>query len=506
MFFYDSRVSLLQRSLAEAYGSGFGGTSVDQFGLTSDQYFSYTANDVQTISRATTSAWASTSTGSSQAASSSLIDYTNDAVTGSGGNSVAVTSTYQKTHNGKTSISNGTHTYSLSSTQTYAFSQNFATVGGSTLSGTAAATRTQTSTYTTSIVAPTTVYLYGGAFFLQKFYAGRGALPPLRGVQKAFGLTAGLSNGPHPVAGFSGEFAGATDSYSYVPFFSTETISNTIEAGTPPNTSSATLTVSYTSSWEDISATLASSTALFNLSPQAARRRLSGFLDADKTGELFSTYNLNPADLSAVVSFVPIFHHISQPLVFTSMAYGFSVDDSSASAQWIRTASQWSLRLTKANSSTSTTLWATISLSGATASASVNADETVGNSIYVLGPLQPVTYKSAHRISVTLADDNSTADSPHYFYSGVAGTSFSEGSSSRTASVSSTHELGSQASPWLPATYPESSLSFYKPLRGISISTNTATYSDRAGLSIPTFYQNSKWNEAGRNDAVSLGQ
>lgn len=438
------------------------------------------------------SAWASTSTGDTQAASFTTQNYVTDAVAGTSfGDISAVTGTYVKGADGAGRTTS--RSYVLASTQTAIFGQTFAMIGTSPLSGTASATEAGTQTYSTTAAQPGTVFLYGGAANVQLFDAQRGPLPPQRVAGKAFAVThSSLANSAYPLGTISGTFDWISNFY-FRPTFSTST--NFVQ-GYPPN---FTLTLNTTLSYEYFVSTQWSTTGL-TAALSAIRKKYvqSGYIGTAGMDSVYSSFSVSPLGLTNLTLFVPVFPSISSLNIFTRATGGLTLDGSSASAAWTYTGGAWSLRLTKANSSSFSTLYGTIDLTGSNATTTENASAQTGNTTAVLGPIFPATAQGVDEVSITLREAGD-ATRPFFFFSAPIETTFLENSSSLSASSSLVLSLG--------ASYPISSLRAYKKHIGISFSTETTSLRG-AGFSftLPGVWQHSKWNEAGRTDAVSVNQ
>jgi hypothetical protein len=508
MFAYSSHESLAKNFYSEnqTYNDGtdlfqtienyssYGHTYAEEFGGSTRNGL---VNDSLVVSGR--SQWASTHAASTQSASFTTQDYyTNADNSSSAGDGSPVTGTYQKQAAGSASVSS--HKYTLTSTQSTVFSTVFATVGTSSITGSASATTQGTSTYTSTAAQAGTVHLFGDAAMAQLYNADRGWLPPSRLAGRAFAIThSSLSNGPHPAASFSGNFSWVTNFYNKQ---TASTVTNTIVAS-PPN---FTYTKNYTSSYEYFDVTEWTST---QLQPAvSAKRKIyasQGYIFPGASSGVFTSYNLSPAGLSALSLFVSAFPSIYFPRIFTTVVGGLSLDGSSGLARWVYTNSAWSLRLTKTNSSTSTTLWGTISLSGSNATVTDNATASVGNTTAVLGPAIPITHDSAHLVSVSVFRSGTASTGPIYYFSASGGSSFAEVSSSRSDSTAFTLTAGSQTASWAPATFENSILGAYKKNFGASFSTASTTKNDLGlAFTLPSVWVHSKYHEAGRVDPVSV--
>lgn len=490
-------------------------TNVDFTEFKSDGiYFSYASerngniNDTQIVSES--QFWSHSSTGSTQVASSSSRSYYTDGDAGtSAGDPAEVTTTFEKAYDAIGTTSS--RKYTLTSTTTTQFLQIFATVGDGTdttiLSGTASATIAGTitsQTYTTTSPETGTAYLFGSGLYNVLFDAGRGFLPPLRIVGNAIGILDSITNGPISAETFSGTYEKATELYSRK---TAETITNN-STESPPN---FTRSEAYTTSYEYFDITQISSTSL-SPSFTANRKRLKslGYVGTSLGSSIYTTYSATPSGLSDVLEFASIFNSVVQIKIYTESSTLADSDNVSSSLQWIYTNAGWSLKITRAsNTSTSTTLFATISFSGSNETTTSAATHSVGNTTAFLGPILPVTLSSFNEISITLrysgaASSNSTR--PFYLYSARCGSSFDETSSFFSSIQTSITTIGSGSSPLDRITYADSELSAYKKAYGISFSTSSTTVYGFITAGYPSIWSHSKWNEAGVSDAISVNQ
>jgi hypothetical protein len=510
MFSYSSHESVAINFYSENQtyydGANLSQTAVDysKYGHTyAEEFVGSTRNGALNDSLVVSgrSQWASTHLDSTQSASFTTQSYYTDADAATDlGDSSPVVGTYPKQAAASASVSS--HKYTLTSTQSTVFSTVFATVGTSSITGSASATTQGTSTYTATAAQAGTVYLFGDGAMAQIYNADRGWLPPTRLVGKAFAITSpSISNGPHPAASISGDFSWVSNFYNKQ---TASTVTNTIVAS-PPN---FTYTKNYTSSYEYFDVTEWTST---QLQPAvSAKRKIyasQGYIFPGASSGVFTSYNLSPAGLSALSLFVSAFPGIYFPRIFTTVFGGFNLDGSSGLARWVYTNSEWSLQLTKTNSSTSITLWGTISLSGSNSTVTDNATTSVGNTTAILGPGIPITRDSAHLISVSVFRSGTASTGPIYYFSAPGGSSFAEASSSRSDSTAFTLTAGSQTESWAPATFENSILGAYKKNFGASFSTASTTKNDLGlAFTLPSVWMHSKYNEAGRADPVSVIQ
>ena len=467
----------------EKYGHTFVSSSngSSRSGLINDTFYEFASSQ-----------WASTSSQSTQSGSFTSRQSYTDGDNGSGfGDSADVVGSFLKQAAATASASS--HKYTLTSTRSAAFTQAFASAGTSLISGSATAVELGTSTYTTTANQTGTVYLFGAALFAQAYEANRGLLPPLRLAASAFAVTQSPTATNLCLAEtITGTFQWITSFYERK---TASTATNTIILS-PPN---FTITQNYTSSYEFWSLTKWSSTVLRpNLLANRKTFISAGYIGTGGLSSVFTSYSLIPAELSDVNMFAPVYSGISSVRVFTSKQGGLTIGGSTAACQWVFTGSAWSLKITKINSSTSTTLYATVSLLGANSTTTLAALHVVGNTTAILGPAIPGTANQMDHVSYTMAGSVNTSR-PAFFVSGMCGTTFIETSASQSSSASSVLMLG--------LTYPASSLPAFKARTGVSFSTYTATQRGaETNLLLPSVWTHLKWNEASRGDVVSVNQ
>jgi hypothetical protein len=432
----------------------------------------------------------------------------------------STTTTYQKTADGRALISGGQYTFTAPATETYSLTTNFWTFPSGVLSytaisGSASATRTKSGSQTLSATGPHTVYLFGpvSALYAQLIYNERSPLPPTRNVAPVFVVTNTMSNGLHPInsVGLKSTFSWVKSHYSSQSSF-TSTSSSSFVSG------AASVTKQSTSAYDLFTVTSASST-LVNLSLIASRKAIDfyAYLNTD-TGQpsFFATAEFQPSGLGmydqSEMVFASIFlPNVFYPFIYTSIRSGLTVDGSSASAQWVRTNSAWSLQVTKKNSATSSTLFATLNLSGAISTSSQGATGVIasGNSpSAVLGPEIPLTLESMNILSITQSAQNNTADNIFYAISYPQTSSSVSSSSFSSSSTSRTQQIGSSGAAYAPATYANSAITAYKKRPALSFSTYSSSghiaQLTMRTLSLPISFANSKLNEAGVSDHVPV--
>jgi len=257
----------------------------------------------------------------------------------------------------------------------------------------------------------------------------------------------------------------------------------------------------------------------------AQRRRL--VIPEDGDGVLFvslrsdsqsfyTALNISPAELSDTsfgdTTVQILANNVCTPHIYTSTRGGLSVGGSSASAAWTYVSSDWKLRVTKRNSVTSTTLFATLEFSGSAETTTQNATAAIvtatGNiTSAVLGPLLPLTISSLNTVSVTLRESGNSTN-PFFGRSFVQSSSAAtETSYSTSNSSSSAHQMGTAGTfPWTPITFPESRITGHKAMQAVSLSTASTTVRTGHTASFPATAKNAKWNEACRSDVVSVVQ
>jgi hypothetical protein len=472
--------------------------------------------DPFTFASSSSRSYATSSTGSSQSAGITTFTTDNSStyIFSSSG-----TFTAQQNFAGITTR-DGTFGYSLPSTETYAFSQTFALLDETTLSATASATRTRTGSLSASYSGTGTAYLFGGPFSGQLFFHARENPPPLRRVAAASAVTqASVAASHYPAQSINtGNFLWIQNLYQRTSF------SGTSESMTTDGTN-FTFTYKTTTSFEYFKATQIESTALNGIAKASRKAIVSNvYLSHSGASQVHHSYSLSPADLTQIDSlFVSIASMVLHPRIFTSVLSGLTLAGESGSAQWIPVLSTWSLRLTTANTLSSGTLYGTIEFSGETSTTETSANAIVGNTTVMMGPLHPFTHQGLNVISVTLQENAaslaSSINHPFYVMTGMLGTEWSETSFFYTGSSTQIISIGTATQNFVAASYPHSVLSAWKNRGGVSFSTQTTSEivtvagSDFTtdgvqfySLGIPTVFKNSKWNEAGRNDQVSVSQ
>jgi len=247
----------------------------------------------------------------------------------------------------------------------------------------------------------------------------------------------------------------------------------------------------------------------FDLQIVAQRTSFSGIIFAYGTdfSQNGTSLVFSPNPEGTTGRLVPFALNASYPFIYTSTRDGQTVNGSSASLVWIYTNSSWSLHATLKNTSTSTTIWISTSLSGAPSSTSLSASVGVGISTAILGPLYPFSVSGGNAVHFSLNNDRTDSVSAFYGYSNTAMTS---GTSTLFSSSASTFASSSFLSGLMDSSFKR----FYAGLRGASFSTQSSNLPtldvnqafNPSLLETPVVLNGNKWNEAGREDAVSVIQ
>jgi hypothetical protein len=395
-------------------------------------------------------------------------------------------------------------TYTALGTGTTSFVQEFATIGSSTLSGTASATTTLTgSTRTLTLSNATTlVPLFALAMpTVQRWYEARQnpsapdaetwRPPGLRAAGIAFAPThTASSSAVQPLAAGSNRFA------SDLAFASSS--SSSTDGVTAPFDGTAGLT-EYSQTGETyFTGSRASSTGWTATGILGAtRRRLSG--DHFVSGQSISASLTFANSISgAWTSGASVALGLRSASIFTDLKRA-----GSTAYRWSYQSSSWRLHATSFNSSTSGSYTIAAGLSGAETTATQLAVDINGVTSAILGPESPFTLLSLNELSVSTHYSGTAGAS--VFYSSANSSSAASASTMTAASSSYTTRLGS-ASGFAPATYDGSLLSWAVAQVAASIQTATWSSSFEGEGAIPSIFSASKWNEAGRADPVSVIQ
>jgi hypothetical protein len=385
-------------------------------------------------------------------------------------------------------------TYTALDTGTTSFVQEFATIGSSTLSGTASATTTLTSSTRTLTLsnATTLVPLFALSMpTVQRWYEARQNPPALRAAGIAFAPThTASSSAVQPLAVGSNRFA------SDLAFASSSSSSadgaTALFDGTAGQTEHSQTGETYFTG-SRASSTGWTATEILG----ATRRRLSG--DHFVSGQSVSASLTFANSISgAWTSGASVALGLRSASIFTDLKRA-----GSTAYRWSYQSSSWRLHATSFNSSTSSSYTIAAGLSGAESTATQLAVDINGVTSAILGPESPFTLLSLNELSVSTHYSGTAGAS--VFYSSVNSSSAASASTMTAASSSTTTRLGS-ASGFAPATYDGSLLSWAVAQVAASIQTATWSSSFEGEGAIPSIFSASKWNEAGRADPVSVDQ
>jgi len=380
-------------------------------------------------------------------------------------------------------------TYTEPATGTTQFSQEFATIGTSTLSGTASATTTlsgSTRTLTLSNITTLVPLFALNMPTIQRWYEARENPPGLRRAGIAFAATHTASTSD--VQGL------ATGSNSYASDLSFGTSSSSTSDGTTVQDLAENTNEGETY-FTGRRASLTGWTATGVLS--AARRSLAGPAFVSQTN-IGSAITFSPSLAATWTAGVSVAAGIQSAEIFTNAKVY-----ASTTFRWKHESSSWRLHASSSNTSTTSFYTVAVGISGSANTNTSPAFEIIGVTTAILGPAHPFSALSLNELSVsTLLADTSGVSA---FYSSRNALSAGSSSTFVTASSSATTQLGS-GSGFAPATFADSLLTW--AVAQVAASVQTTTWSkdfDGEGY-IPSIYRASKWNEAGRADPVSVIQ
>ena len=385
-------------------------------------------------------------------------------------------------------------TYTEAATGTTQFTQVFATAGTSTLSGTASATTTlggSTRTLTLSNVTTLVPLFVLDMPTVQRWYEARAYPPGLRGAGIAFagthvsgtGAVAGLSAGSNAYATdlSFGSFSSSSSDGATAPFDGTAGQSERSQTGETYFTGSRRSSTGWTA------------TGVLS----AARRSLAGPAFISQTG-IGSAITFSPSITATWTGGVSVAQGIQSANIFTNARV-----HASSTFRWKHESSSWRLHATSSNTSTTSSYTVAVGISGSASTEAFLALNIIGATTAILGPAHPFTALSLNELSVSTFLSDTSGVSAYYLSRNAS----SAGSSSTfvTASSSATTQIGS-GSGFAPATFADSLLTWAVAQVAVSVQTSTWSKSFDGEGSIPSIYRASKWNEAGRGDAVSVNQ
>lgn len=389
------------------------------------------------------------------------------------------------------------HTFTAPATQTYSFTTQYFSNTATTLSASAAATRTTTGSRTLTMSGVTTlVPIPGFSDWMEtRWFVARELPFGASGLRKV-----GLAYGIGEVGGTTGSRTVASLSTGAQTYNSTRNVST--------STSDTLGTTKY------IRLTTYGAVAMGAGRATARRRRYQGgaFFGTNGTSGTAMSWDffnqmVNPTIAPDFSPFVSIGAGVFSRRIFTQIERSigsshYSIAGSSAYLCWSYISSSWKLFATKTNSTTSTTLEISLLTSSSAQTTTGGATIAIGlvnnsNSpaTFILGPLVPFSTLSFNEISVTRSASNYTSRTFVLFSgSGTTGTAASS-SSAHAASTSFSFSDGTT----------NSNLPFYASAPAVSITTSSVDAFYVNGFDV-TIYKNSKWNEAGRGDPVSVDQ
>lgn len=380
-------------------------------------------------------------------------------------------------------------TYTEPATGTTQFSQVFATIGTSMLSGTATATTTlagSTRTLTLSN-ATTLVPLFALSMpTIQRWYEARANPPGLRGAGIALAATHAASTSA--VQGL------AAGSNSYASDLSFGTSSSSTSFGTTVQDLAENTNEGETYfTGRRASSTGWTATGVLS----AARKALSGPAFISQTG-MGSAITFSPSITATWTGGVSVAQGIQSANIFTNARV-----HASTTFRWKYESSSWRLHATSSNTSSTSSYTVAVGISGSASTDTSPAFHAIGVTTAILGPAHPFTALSLNELSVSTHLSDTSGVSAYYSSRNAS----SAGSSSTfvTASSSATTQLGS-GSGFAPATFADSLLTW--AVAQVAASVQTATWSSyiEGEGSIPSIFRASKWNEASRGDPVSVDQ
>jgi hypothetical protein len=385
-------------------------------------------------------------------------------------------------------------TYTALGTGTTSFVQEFATIGSSTLSGTASATTTLTSSTRTLTLsnATTLVPLFALSMpTVQRWYEARQNPPALRAAGIAFAPThTASSSAVQPLAAGSNRFA------SDLAFASSS--SSSTAGATAPFDGTAGQTEHSQTGETYFTGSRASSTGWTATDVlSAVRRALPGPAFVSQT-EIGSAITFSPSIAATWTGGVSVAQGIQSANIFTNARV-----HASTTFRWKYESSSWRLHATSSNSATTSSYTVAAGVSGSASTDTSPAFQIIGVTTAILGPVHPFTALSLNELSVsTLLSDTSGVSA---YYSSRNASSAGSFSTLVTASSSATTRLGF-GSGFAPATFADSLLTWAVAQVAASIQTATWSSSFEGEGAIPSIFSASKWNEAGRADPVSVDQ
>lgn len=422
-------------------------------------------------------------------------------------------------------------------TQTVSFQITYTTIGSGSattaLTATATATRESAATATSSMSGLTTVSQFATGISGLYFTNVR-ENPEFNGINRFysnFGRTAGEGlgvTGRRVAAAFTGGSAAGTYGHS-----------NSVGNGASialslPNTLSVSL-VEY-----------GALTAKRKILSVAATSDVI-YLSTGTNSSFYTASSADNSDLTNIPSLlIPLYRqggfyantnigtNIMTPRIFTNAEIGFSINSSSATANWSYQSSSWILYTTLANSSTRTSGSAQILFSGPAQTTTypawfewanqdgnwLNTAAQEGVTHGHLGPAIPLTLSGLNEISVSSVanfissraffmrtQQCTTGCGTDVTNTGRTGT-FATSLSSFNGSTSTAVALGSATSPRAVATYAHTLLTAAVGVGGVVIATRTTAAWSTADAPPHPFSlaanKASKWNEAGQANFVSV--
>ena len=410
--------------------------------------------------------------------------------------------TFTKEADGISSCTRST-TYTHSSTSSTLFSTVYFSNSLTTLSASTSAVGTISAPSTASLtMVTTTAHVFGQFFSERRWFAGKENPPPLR--RAALPLAIPVSSITHYLTQATGDVT-LNSSLMITSAFSSTTSSENIFAGDSAG-GGETIRTTFTSSAKGYCLTYFTQSEI-NLIISARRSVFSEIIFNYDTGfsQAGSALAFSPDPEGIGGRLAPFALNASYPSIYTTIRRGQTVNGSSASLAWIYSQSSWSLRASLKNTSTSTTLWISVNLTGQPSSGSSSAISPVGISTALLGPLYPFSISGGNAVHFSLANDRKDSVSAFYGYSNTGMTTGTSTQFSSSAPLSaSTSFLSGQTD----STFKR----FYAGLRAASFSTQSTNLPplnvnenfNPSLLETPAILNGEKWNEAGRQDAVSV--
>lgn len=373
-----------------------------------------------------------------------------------------------------------TITANLPSTTQTTFSTVYYTDSLTTLSATATGKTSHSNASTYSYTATTLVPLFyiPDAATVARYYVARGELPPLREVASGFAFTAFGQDYAHSLS--SGSYAFQSDQLTGT------SVDNFALPGNPTPTETWTFVTYASVSYSERAAEFT-----------AKRKRPTGAV-YQHNGSSGSYISFDGVVGNSSVFLTSIASMLLVPKVFSTALVSADTSKTTTFA-WRYTSGGWSLAYTTKNSSTSSTGYAGITISGTPLFTEENAVTVNGISSNILGPLLPFSSAGLNVLSSTRGGTNGGNSAAYSFACSSSGSSSSavwSGSLSNTVSFAFTYtpdRLTGYAN--LPAAYISTGTSYWNPLLDDS---------GQSPFGVPAISKNSKWNEAGRQDPVEV--